>query len=91
MCEKGGAFVEVFGSKQTTALADGSSEDRCIDESKIALVEEIPDRLLDLGSNPCDGALAGRAQPEVPVIEKEVDSMLFWLNRVIDGTRAVDL
>jgi len=41
-------------------------------------------------SDPTDGALFRRPQPEVPVVEKEIDAVLFWLYRVVDRTLTVD-
>ena len=46
------------------------------------------DRLLDLVPDHRDRALARGAQPEVPVVEQEVDAVLLRLDRVVAGARA---
>jgi hypothetical protein len=44
-------------------------EDRRVDAQKVALVEEVVDRLLDLVPDDEDRALARASKPQMPVIE----------------------
>src|SRR6185503_7318523 len=88
--EIGVPFLEVLGREQAAALTDRRGEDRRVDAQEAALVVEIVDRLLDLVANGEDRPHAVRAQPEVPVVEQEVDSVLLRLNRVVDGAGAED-
>src|SRR6476660_5687734 len=78
-------LVEVFGREQTAAFADGRRENRRVDAEKPTLVEKIVDRLLDLIADGKDRPHAITAQPEVAVIEQEIDSVLFRLNGVVYG------
>src|ERR1700694_59697 len=56
----------------------------------MALVEEIANRLLRLVPYPRYRALAWRPEPEVSIVEQEVDSVLLRLDRVVDGTLSKD-
>src|SRR5690606_236604 len=79
-----GAFVEVIDLEQAgAALADRAGQYRRIDADEVALVEEVVDRLFDLVPDAQDGALLARAEPEVPVVQQEVDAVLLGLYRVI--------
>ena len=50
------------------------------------------DRLLDLVPDAEDRALTlATAQPEVPVVEQEIDAVLLRLDRIVDRARAEDL
>src|SRR5207248_89628 len=51
---------------------------------KPALVEEVVNRLLDLVADDEDRSLPVTPQPEMPVVEEEIDAMLFRLNWIID-------
>src|SRR5690606_576565 len=85
-----GLLVEVIDLAEAgAALADRAGQDRGIDTREAALVEEVGDRLLDLIAHTHDGALLLRPQPEVTMIEQEVDTVLFRLDRVF-GARADD-
>ena len=88
--EIGVAFVEVLRGEQPAPLADRRGEDRRIDAQEAALVEEVVDRLLDLVADDGDGALSRRAQPEVPVVEQEIDAVLLRLDRIVERARADD-
>jgi hypothetical protein len=48
-------------------------------------------RLLDLVPDDEDGPLARASEPEVPVVEEEVDTVLFGLDRIVERARADDL
>ena len=84
------AQVEVLGAEQPASFSDRRGKNRSIDEREIPLVKEIADRLLDFVSDPADRALSRRPQPEVAVVEKEIDAVLFWLDRIVDRTLTVN-
>src|SRR2546423_11736783 len=65
----GGAFVEVFGREESTALANCSSEDRCINQKKVTIVKEIANTLLDFVANRGDCTLAIAPQPQITFVE----------------------
>ena len=84
-------FLEVVRLEQTATLSNGRRENRGVDAEETTLVKEIVDRLLDLIPDQEDRALPIAAEPEVPVIEEEIDSVLLRLYRIVQRTRADDL
>jgi hypothetical protein len=77
-------LLEVVDLEQArAALADGAGQDGRVDAHEAALVEEVVDRLLDLAAHAHDGALLAGPQPEVAVVEQEVDAVLLRLDRVL--------
>src|SRR5690606_23037776 len=60
-----------------------SRQDRSVDAREAALMEEVVDRLFDLAAHAHDRALLLRAQPQVTMIEQEVDTVLLRLDRVL--------
>src|SRR4029077_10587545 len=76
------AQVEILGAEQPASFSDRRRKNRSIHEGEIPLVKEIADRLLDFVSYPPDRALLRRPQPEVAVVEEEIDAVLFWLGRI---------
>jgi len=83
-------FVEVLRCEQSTTLADRRGEYRSVHQGEIALVEEVADRLFGLVADPRDRALPRRSQPEMPVVEEEVDPVLFWLDRIVDRALSIN-
>ena len=81
-----GALAEVFGLEQgARGFADGAGEDGGVDADEIALVQEVVDALLHLGADAQAGALGRGAQPEMPVIEQELDAVLLGLDGEVPG------
>src|SRR4029079_2552745 len=72
----------------TTSLADRGGEDGCVDANEASIVEEVVDRLLDFVTDTEDRLLARASQPQVKVVHQEIDTVLLWLNGVIDRTGA---
>jgi len=72
-----------FALARGASLSDGLGQNRRVHQREIAFVEEIPDRLLDFVPNARNCALAWRPQPEMSVVEKEVDAVLFGLDRIV--------
>jgi len=85
--EVGVPFLEILSREQAAPLADRGRQDRRIQSQEAPIVEEVVDRLLDLAANGEDGALPTAAQPEVTVVEQEIDPVLLWLNWVIRRAR----
>ena len=81
------AFVEIFGGEESASLADRRRENRRVDAHESALVEEIVDRLLDFVPH-ARSHLARRSQPEMPMIEEEIDAVLLRLDRIFARARA---
>jgi hypothetical protein len=86
-----GALVEVLRGEEAAALADGRRQDGRVRPDEVALVEEVVDRLLDLVADAQDRHLPRAAQPEVPVVEEEVDAVLLRLDGIVRRTGAEDL
>ena len=84
------ALVEVRRLEQSAALANRGGENRRVDAKEATLIEEIVDRLLDFVSHDENRPLLRAPQPQVPVVEQEVDAVLLRLNRIIDRARAHD-
>ncbi len=67
-------------------------QDGGVDPNEIPVVEEIMDGLLHLGPDLEPRSLLGGAQPEVPVIQEELDPVLLGLDRVFGaGPQEPDL
>lgn len=64
-------------------LADRTGQDRRVDAHEVTLVEEVVDRLLHLRAYPKAGSLKGRSQPQMPVVEEEIDPVLLGLDGVL--------
>ena len=88
--EVGVPLLEVLRGEEPGPLADRRREDRRIDAQEAALVEEVVDRLLDFVPDHHDRTLPRRPEPEVPVVEQEVDAVLLRLDRVVARTRPDD-
>ena len=80
-------FLEILGREQTGALTDRRRQNRRVDVNKTPLVEKVVEGLLHLMTDAHDRHLPGGAQPEVPVVEQEVDAVFLGLNRVVDRAR----
>ena len=76
--------------KSAAALTDGGGENRSVDEGEVPFVEEIADCLLDFVADRAIAALARCAEPEVPVVEQEVDAVFLGLDRIVDRARAIN-
>ncbi len=80
-----GLVAEIIGLEQRRGpLAGGRGQDGRIDQHEITLVKEVPDRLGDLAPDFQQGVLLRRAQPEMPVVEQEVGTMLLGADRVVN-------
>src|SRR5256884_260200 len=78
------AQVEVLSREQVSGgFADRAREDRRVDQHKVALVEEVADRLDHFVAHPGDRDLAAAAQPQVPVLEQEGGAVLLGRDREI--------
>src|SRR5262249_26357997 len=80
--------VEVFRLEQSASLADRRRQNRRVDSQEPTLVKEVVDRLLDLIADRKDRAYTIAAQPKVPVVEQEIDSVLLRLHGVVDRAHA---
>ena len=56
-------------------LAGRRGENWCVDEGEPSSVEILPARLGDFAPDTQDRVLAGRPEPEVPMVEEERDPM----------------
>ena len=94
----GGLDVELTGLRQVCVLAevvgleesacvltDRTRQDGCVDLCEVPVVKEVGDGLLDFVADLEAGALLRRAEPEVSVIQQELDAMFLGLNRVLFG------
>src|SRR5690606_23604840 len=79
------ALAEVVGLELPAALAGGAGQDRRIDADETFAVQKVVDRLLDLVPHAQDGLLLPGAEPEVPVVEEEIDAVYLGLDRVVVG------
>ena len=76
------ALAEVVGlEERSRGFADRAGQNRRVDTHEITLVEEVVDRLLDLGAHPEPGPLHVRPQPQVTVVQQELDAVLLRLDR----------
>src|SRR5579859_8140735 len=91
LCQVCVAQVEVFRRKEPASFADRGGQDWSVDPDEVSGVEKVVDRLLDFRADLEDRNLARAAEPQVSMLHQEIDAVLLWLNRVIDGTRADDL
>ena len=74
--------AEVVGlEERSRGFADRAGQDRRVDPHEVTLVEEVVDRLLDLGAHLEAGPLHVRTQPQMPVVEEEFDAVLLRLDR----------
>src|SRR5690349_5099695 len=80
--EIGTSLVKILRFEQPTAFADGAGEDWSVDEGEIALVKKVADRLLDFRPDFRDRTLAGRAKPEVTIVEQKIDPVLLRLDGI---------
>src|SRR5204863_1085298 len=70
-------LAEVVGLEEGGgALARGGGEDRRVDESEVALVEEVAAGLLDLAADFQHGVLLRGAQPEMADVHEERRAVL---------------
>src|SRR6476659_6474101 len=81
------AFIEVFSCEQPTPLANRCCEDRSVNEKEIPIVKKIANTLLYFVTHTGDRALALASQPQVTIVEKKIDAVLFRLDRIINGAR----
>ena len=59
-----------------------------VDEHEVALVEEVAARLHDLVPHASARRAGSGAKVEVPVVEQELDAVVFRLDRVLGGEAA---
>ncbi len=82
--QRGVAEVEVFGLEEGAGLlADGAGEDRRIQAHEVPLAEELPDPEDHLVADPHDVPRAGGSQPEVTVVEEEIDPVLLGTDGIV--------
>ena len=82
--EVGVSHVKVGdGEQRARALPDGTSKDRGVDEEKAPLVEEGAERCDCLVADAHDGGRPARSQPQVPVLQEEIDPVLLLGDRVV--------
>src|SRR5437667_314059 len=78
------AQVEVLSREQVPGgFADRAREDRRVDQHKVALVEEVADRLDHFLADRSGLDRAAAAQPQVPVLEQEGGAVLLGRDREI--------
>jgi hypothetical protein len=63
------------------AFASGGSEHRGVGDGVALAIHEFARRADGFGADAKNGGLARRADPEVPLIEQEVDPVFFELDR----------
>ena len=85
-----GAEIEVLGLEEgARRFADGAGEDGSVDVNEPLVVEEVVDRPDDLVPDAHDRDLPRAPQPQVAVLEEEIDAVLLGLDRKV-GRRAQD-
>src|SRR5690606_9191599 len=81
-------LLEVVDLEQArAALTDRAGQDRRVDADEVALVEEVVDCLLDFAAYADDRPLLARAEPQVTMVEQEVDAVLLRLDGDRESTR----
>ena len=73
--------------KRGGAFARSGRENRRVGERVALRIHEIARGANGFRTNPQNGGLARRANPEMPVVEKKIDAVLFELNRIGLGVR----
>src|SRR5690606_31771021 len=78
--------TEIIRLEETgRTLPDRAGEDRRVDAYELTLVEEVDDRLLDLVAHTQDRPLLAGTQPQMAVVEEEIDAVFLGLDRVLLG------
>ena len=63
--------------RPTPTNVGGGGDDGGVDVDEAVVVEEVDNGTFDGGANAHDGPLFAGAQPEVPVVHQEIDTMIF--------------
>ncbi len=81
-------LVEIFGREEAAPLSDRARQNRRVYADELPLIEKVIQRLLGFGADPRYRHLPGAAEPQMSMIQQEVDSVFLGLDRVIDRAGA---